>query len=119
MQRLHHLDKVRPDLEAVWRKEDGLGEPAWWPGSSRHVDIEQTFAPTSIMVLPKMLIHMMLNVFKDFVAMTLDVKDAFLMASPPEDDKAFVEVHGKIYKLVRCLPHPPTQRQRSMAWSRT
>ena len=49
------------------------------------VDIEQTFAPTSIMVLPKMLIHMMLNILKDFVAMTLGVKDAFLMASQPED----------------------------------
>ena len=45
------------------------------------IDLDQTFAPTSIMVLPKMLIHLMLNVFKHFRAMTLDIKDAFLMAS--------------------------------------
>ena len=68
------------------------------------VDIEQTFAPTSIMVLPKMLIHMMLNIHKEFSAMTLDVKDAFLMANQPEEERAFVEVEGKIYRLVRCLP---------------
>ena len=68
------------------------------------VDIEQTFAPTSIMVLPKMLIHMMLNVYKEFSAVTLDVRDAFLMANQAEEERAFVEVEGKIYRLVRCLP---------------
>ena len=77
------------------------------------VDIEQTFAPTSIMVLPKMLIHMMLNVHKEFSAMTLDVKDAFLMANQPEEERAFVEVEGKIYRLVRCLPG---QRSAASQW---
>ena len=45
------------------------------------------------MVLPKMLIHMMFN-----------VKDAFLMASQPEEERTLVEVEGKVYRLVRCLP---------------
>ena len=77
------------------------------------VDIEQTFAPTSIMVLPKMLIHLMLNVHQEFSAMTLDVKDAFLMANQPEDERAFLEVEGKVYKLVRCLPG---QRSAASQW---
>ena len=77
------------------------------------VDIEQTFAPTSIMVLPKMLIHVMLNVYKEFSAMTPDVKDAFLMANQPEEERAFVEVEGKIYRLVRCLPG---QRSAASQW---
>ena len=45
----------------------------------------------------------MLNVHKEFSAMTLDVKDAFLMANQPEEERAFVEVEGKVYRLVRCL----------------
>ena len=45
------------------------------------VDLEQTFAPTSMLVVPKLLIHLMLNVCKEFTAMTLDIKDAFLMAA--------------------------------------
>ena len=51
-----------------------------------------------------MLIHMNAHVHKEFSAMTLDVKDAFLMANQPEEERAFVEVEGKIYRLVRCLP---------------
>ena len=69
------------------------------------VDMEQTFAPTSMMVIPKTLINLMLNVFKHFVAMTLDIKDAFLMAAQPEEEKAYVHVDGKIYKLNEQLPH--------------
>ena len=77
------------------------------------VDLDQTFAPTSIMVLPKMLIHLMLNVFKHFRAMTLDIKDAFLMADQPADERAFVELDGHIYKLIKCLPG---QRTAASQW---
>ena len=63
------------------------------------VDMEQTFAPTSMLVIPKMLINLMLNVFKHFTAMTLDIKDAFLMAAQPEEEKAYVEVDDKVYSL--------------------
>lgn len=38
------------------------------------VDIEQTFAPTSLMVIPKLLVHLLVNVHRRFVAVTLDVK---------------------------------------------
>ena len=54
-----------------------------------------------------MLAHLMLNVFKvfkHFVATTLDVKDAFLMAEQPAAEKAFVELDGQIYKHIKCLP---------------
>ena len=78
------------------------------------VDMEQTFAPTSMLVIPKMLINLMLNVFKHFTAMTLDIKDAFLMAAQPEEEKAYVEVDDKIYRLIRCLP----EQQRSSVWSK-
>ena len=59
------------------------------------VDMEQT-----LLVIPKMLINLMLNVFKHFTAMTLDIKDAFLMAAQPEEEKAYVEVDGKVYRLI-------------------
>lgn len=37
--------------------------------------------------------------------MTLDIKDAFLMAEQPKEENAFVELEGKIYyRLVRCFP---------------
>ena len=74
----------------------------------RSVDLDQMFAPTSIMVLPKML-----NVFKHFRAMTLDIKDAFLMADQPADERAFVELDGQIYKLIKCLPG---QRTAASQW---
>ena len=77
------------------------------------VDMEQTFAPTSMLVIPKMLINLMLNVFKRFTAMTLDIKDAFLMAAQPEEEKAYVEVDDKVYRLVRCLPG---QRTAASQW---
>ena len=77
------------------------------------VDLDQTFAPTSIMVLPKMLIHLMLNVFKHFRAMTLDIKDPFLMADQPAEERAFVELDGTIYKLIKCLPG---QRTAASQW---
>ena len=77
------------------------------------VDMEQTFAPTSMLVIPKMLINLMLNVFKHFTAMTLDIKDAFLMAAQPEEEKAYVEVDDKVYRLIRCLPG---QRTAASQW---
>ena len=61
------------------------------------INIEQTFAPTSMLVVPKMLIHLLLNV-------TLDIKDAFLMADQPKEEKAYVDVDGVIYRLVKCPP---------------
>ena len=39
----------------------------------------------------------MLKVFRHFVAMTLDIKNAYLMAVQTEDGKAYVEVDGKVY----------------------
>ena len=77
------------------------------------VDLEQTFAPTSMLVVPKLLIHLLLNVFKEFTAMTLDIKDAFLMAEQPKEERAFVELDGKIYRLIRCLPG---QRAAASQW---
>ena len=79
----------------------------------RSIDIEQTFAPTSLMVLPKMLIHYLLNVRREFVVMTLGVKDAFLMAAQPEAEVAFVKVDNRIFKLLRCLPG---QRTAAAQW---
>ena len=77
------------------------------------VNIEQTFAPTSMLVVPKMLIHLLLNVCREFVAMTLDIKDAFLMADQPKEEKAYVDVDNVIYKLVKCLPG---QRTAASQW---
>ena len=45
--------------------------------------------------------------------MTIDIKDAFLMAAQPEDEKAYVEVDGKVYRLIRCLPG---QRTAASQW---
>ena len=47
------------------------------------IDLEATFAPTSMMMLPMTLIHYLLNVRSEFVVVTLDIKDAFLMAAQP------------------------------------
>ena len=77
------------------------------------VDIEQTFAPTSLMVIPKLLVHMLVNVHRHFVAMTLDVKDAFLMSPQPHAENAFVQVNDRIFKLIRCLPG---QRTAAAQW---
>ena len=55
------------------------------------VEADQTFAPTSLMIIPKMMIHVLLNVCAGFTAMTLDIKDAFLMADQPAEEKAFIK----------------------------
>ena len=77
------------------------------------IDLEQTFAPTSMMMVPKLLIHLIVNVFTNFKAMTLDIKDAFLMAPQPADEVAFVKVDGRIFRLLRCLPG---QRTAASQW---
>ena len=77
------------------------------------VDAEQTFAPTSLMIIPKMMIHVLLNVCAGFVAMTLDIKDAFLMADQPVEEKAFIKIGEKVFRLLRCLPG---QRTAASQW---
>ena len=77
------------------------------------VQLEQTFAPTGMMCLPKMLIHLTLNVYGGFSVMTLDVKDAFLMSPQPAEERAYVRVNGRIFKLLRCLPG---QRTAASQW---
>ena len=69
------------------------------------VELDATFAPTSIMAIPKLLIQ--------FVVVTLDIKDAFLMAQQPPTENAFVKVDGRIFKLLRCLPG---QRTAASQW---
>ena len=77
------------------------------------IDLEATFAPTSMMMLPKMLMHYLLNVRSEFVVVTLDIKDAFLMAAQPATEKAYVQIEDRIYKLLRCLPG---QRTAASQW---
>ena len=77
------------------------------------MDVEQTFAPTSLMIIPKMMIHVLLNVCAGFVAMTLDIKDAFLMADQPVEEKAFIKIDDKVFRLLRCLPG---QRTAASQW---
>ena len=77
------------------------------------IDLEATFAPTSMMMLPKMLMHYLLNVRSDFVVVTLDIKDAFLMAAQPTTEKAYIQIDEHIYKLLRCLPG---QRTAASQW---
>ena len=57
-----------------------------------------------MMMLPKMLTHYLLNVRSEFVVVTLDIKDAFLMAAQPTAENAYVQIDDRIYKLLRCLP---------------
>ena len=66
----------------------------------------------------------MLKVFRHFVAMTLDIKNAYLMAVQTEDGKAYVEVDGKVYSA--CQDNEQQHRsgfsfslglQKSLAWS--
>ena len=45
--------------------------------------------------------------------MTLDVKDAFLMSPQPAEERAYVRVNGRIFKLLRCLPG---QRTAASQW---
>ena len=68
------------------------------------IDLEQTLAPTSMMTLPKMLTHYVLNVRREFVVVTLDIKDAVLMAAQPATENAYVQIDDRVYKLLRCLP---------------
>ena len=77
------------------------------------IDLEATFAPTSMMMLPKMLMHYLLNVRSDFVVVTLDIKDAFLMAAQPATERAYIQTDEHIYKLLRCLPG---QRTAASQW---
>ena len=66
-----------------------------------------------MMMVPKLLIHLIGNVFTIFKAMALDIKDAFLMAPQPADEVAFVRVDGRIFRLLRCLPG---QRTAASQW---
>ena len=67
------------------------------------IELDATFAPTSIMAIPKLLIHYLLNVRREFVVVTLDIKDAFLMEQQPVTEKAYAQVDNRIFKLLRCL----------------
>ena len=77
------------------------------------IELDATFAPTSIMAIPKLLIHYMLNLRREFVVVTLDIKDAFLMAQQPLTENAYVQVDDRIFKLRRCLPG---QRTAASQW---
>ena len=77
------------------------------------VDIEQTFASTSLMIIPKMTIHFLLNVCANFTAVTLDIKDAFLMANQPFEERAYIKIDEKVFRLLRCLPG---QRTAASQW---
>ena len=77
------------------------------------INIEQTFAPTSMRVVPKMLIHLLLNICRKFVATTLHIKDAVLMADQPKEEKAYVDVDNVVFRLVKCLPG---QRTAASQW---
>ena len=78
-----------------------------------NIDLEATFAPTSMMMLPKMLLHYLLNVRSEFVVVTLDIKDAFRMAAQPAAENAYVQIDDRVYKLLRCLPG---QRTAASQW---
>ena len=58
------------------------------------IELDATFAPTSIMAIPKLLIHYMPNVRREFVVVTLDIKVAFLMAQQPLTENAYVQVYS-------------------------
>ena len=77
------------------------------------IDLDATFAPTSMMMLPKKLIHYLLNVRSEFVVVTLDIKDAFLMAAQPANERAYIQIEERIYQLLRCLPG---QRTAASQW---
>ena len=77
------------------------------------MDVEQTFGPTSLVNIPQMMIHLLLNVCANFVATTLDIKDAFLMADQPCEERAYVKIEEKVFRLLRCLPG---QRTAASQW---
>ena len=64
------------------------------------VDVEDSFAPT-LMAIPRMLLHLRSMCPQYCGVQVIDVKNAFLMAPQPEEEKALVTQR---YKLVRCLP---------------
>ena len=66
------------------------------------VAMEQTFAPTSLMIIPKMMIHLWINCFSNYTGMTLDIKGAFLMSPQPKDERAYVRIGEKVYKCTNC-----------------
>ena len=60
-----------------------------------------------------MLIRYLLNVRREFVVVTLDIKDAFPRAAQPTTENAFAQVDDRIFKLPRCLPG---QRTGALQW---
>ena len=72
-----------------------------------------TFAPTSASIIPRLFIHMMLNVCVNWVITLVDVKDAFLMAEQPEEEKNAIKYKDKLYGLIKCLPG---QRTAAKCW---
>ena len=47
------------------------------------------------------------------MATTLDIKDAFLMADQPCEERAYVKIEEKVFRLLRCLPG---QRTAASQW---
>ncbi|CAJ1424319.1 unnamed protein product, partial [Effrenium voratum] len=76
------------------------------------IDVEDSFAPTSLMAIPRMLLHLAACCPEHYGVQVIDVKDAFLMVPQPEDERASVTYRGKRYKLVRCLPGQRTAANR-------
>ena len=76
------------------------------------IDVEDSFAPTSLMAIPRMLLHLAACCPEHYGVQVIDVKDAFLMVPQPEEEKASVTYRGKRYKLVRCLPGQRTAANR-------
>ena len=68
------------------------------------VDVEESFAPTSLMAIPRMLLHLAACCPQHYGVQVIDVKDAFLMVPQPEEERASVTYNGMRYKLVRRLP---------------
>ena len=67
-------------------------------------DYNDSFAPTSLMAIPRRPLHLAACCPKHYGVQVINVKDAFLMVPQPEDERASVTYRGKRYKLVRCLP---------------
>ena len=79
------------------------------------VDFEEfsTFAPTSASIIPRLFAHMMLNVHVTRLITMVDVKDAFMMAEQPSDEKNAIRFKDKLFGLIRCLPG---QRTAAKCW---
>lgn len=75
------------------------------------IDLEQTFAPTSLTAIPKMLIHYLLNLRKEFMAVTLYIKmPSSWQHNPPQ---RMQQVDSRIFKFLRRLPR---QRTAASQW---